>query len=192
MLRDRLNLTKNYEWLRQKNTKASVAFVCSKLSRLSSWTKDISWRKSFRKILFSKVSLWTKLLRPQRGLLLRNREVSRSSVKSSNVQIGPRVHVDIDRRVVVACDCFSRQRWWTTNHWGAAGEAALELSDRLQCVLLVPALQHCARWEWKALVWPWAHPLHPRHHHRRRGSHDHQANHNQVAQHGLHHSLASL
>jgi len=164
MLRDRLNLTKNYEWLRQKNTKASVAFVCSKLSRLSSWTKDISWRKSFRK---SKVSLWTKLLRPQCSLLLRNREVSRSSVESSDVQICPRVHVDIDRRVVVARDCFSRQRWWTTNHWRAAGEAALELSgniidwltrkvqeetyspnnlrivaipDGLQCVLLVPAL----------------------------------------------------
>ena len=52
MLRDRLNLTKNYEWLRQKNTKASAAFVCSKLSRLSSWTKDGSWRKSFRNIYF--------------------------------------------------------------------------------------------------------------------------------------------
>ena len=44
--------TKNYEWLRQKNTKASAAFVCSKLSRLSSWTKDGSWRKSFRNIYF--------------------------------------------------------------------------------------------------------------------------------------------
>ena len=93
---------------------------------------------------------------------MRNREVSSSSVESSDVQICPRVHVDVDRRVVVACDCFSRQRWWTTNHGRAAREPALELSgneiddtltsftstkleivglpDGLQCVLLVPAL----------------------------------------------------